>query len=1830
MKKFILLIIITYLSVISLFASPMHGTYTIGGSSPDYNTLNDAVNALSANGVDGSVTFNIRAGTYNEQITIPDITGTSSSNTITFTSETSDATSVIITHSATSSSENFIVKFDGAKHINFNYLTFKAENSSTLGRIIVFLDDSKYIEIMHNNFYSVGHNAPYAEIISSTLMSGEHVERIQIKYNQFQDSPYGVYFYGYSSSNFYMLYINDNSFSNITKAVYLNRVSTIEINKNTFDDVNEAILVQSISGGAINENKIKAHASGINVDYVSNFEIFNNSIYNDAVVWTGTQGKAYSLVVSNSSSTDVFYNSVFLDDTSTSIYSYAFGLFSSSSWIKIKNNIFCNLGKGYSVYLDNITTSSTFEMDYNNYFVGQGYLVRNGYYNTQYYFTLSQFQTEFGVNVHSTSYYPGFNSLSPLTPSSPWLDNTGNYESAVTEDINGVSRASSPDMGCVEFTADASLTTPMSGTYNIGTGYDYDNLSEALNDLLLKGTNGSVILNLHDGNYTGNYKLYNIPSSSGSNSVTISLGTGNPDLSYSATTQYDNYVFRLMGGTTMYSLNYLTLEATGSYYNKVLDIKGYNRFRIIGCSFTAPQTTYDSRDKDVINADNSYVYDGEFLYCDVTGGASGIYFKAFSSDITSDLEIYRSTFTDNYYGIYILYTKSPYIHENTINNSGYKGIYAVQLKENFKITKNKISLDNYNACGIELSSATGGDSVSVRGLVANNTIKLSESVSSGKGISYSYSQKTDIVFNSVNIMGSTGTSSALYAYSDNGDNVIKNNIFVSHNNNGKAVLINNMSSTTQMDYNDLYSDSDVLISLSNTSYSNIEELQNATGEHLHSVSIYPYFTDDMHTQSPSLNDRGVYLSIVSEDIDNEIRNNPPDMGADEYTPAAGLTPLSGTYTIGTSKSDFSSFTEAANALSYRGISDDVTFLVESGVYYERPEIRQYYTDDTSHIVIFKSQTANADDVVLKYGPTVSDSNYVVLISGADHIRFEDLSFATTYASNYYNTIIRVMGYSDNLQILNCKFSIPDSTNSSQNNIHIYFDSASFTSASIVNNSFSYGYYGIYQSSDNCEGISIDYNYFSHTKKPIHIANSGISNISHNIMEDFTQAINLGYIDSGFQIYNNKMVSNGFNGYYDSYDLVYLYSCNGISGGHIKIYNNLIYSNDNYLSGLTGLTLSNCTYVDLYHNNIVMQNNYDVYINASRGQALYLSGDNFDVKNNILAYHGNGYAWSIQPNNNVNYDIDYNDLYTESLFLAKNGQDKYQSLEDIRGNSTFSEHSVKAHPLLDSNLFTTSAFLVGKGYYNHQFANDYNNATRNNPPVIGATEYSPSSTAVLSGSYSIGNSGSDYSTIQQAMDDLIKYGLGTNDVTFNIQNGTYNEQLTLFYYPKETGSNASVTFKSVSENANDVNIAYDVDTNDDNYVLKLIGVNDLHFTHLTFSALDATENKVAVIKGNNKNLVFSNCKFEGYSGRTRSVNNIITFDKASFDNIQFTQNEFNHGSYAIYYSNYNYPEYASTLKIENNTFDSNNTAAYLKSISNLYITENSISGMQGDGLLLYNLEDTLKIYKNSIKILGGTVLRLENYTGASDNVGLIANNYLRKSSTTEGYYDLYLQQVNYLNVYMNSLVALDNSNVKSLYITGTNSNLNVRNNIFYNNANGLSLYVANHNGILNMEYNLLYTTGSYLAYWEGTYCTDLAQLVSVSGFNNSSINGDPAFLYSDKPDLSSTSLAINAGKYISDITEDIYGTTRTQPYDIGAYEYVGGITPGVPQNVTIQIVDNGSTARISWDASSQATQYKVEYSDNPTNGFTTATTTTNTTVDIPISTDKKFYRVRAIH
>ncbi|MEJ6738892.1 MAG: hypothetical protein QNK62_07665, partial [Cryomorphaceae bacterium] len=68
-----------YISVlfISLFPisllGQLSGTYTIdpnGTGTSNYTSFTSAISALSTSGVSGSVTFNVKQGTYSEQVTI--------------------------------------------------------------------------------------------------------------------------------------------------------------------------------------------------------------------------------------------------------------------------------------------------------------------------------------------------------------------------------------------------------------------------------------------------------------------------------------------------------------------------------------------------------------------------------------------------------------------------------------------------------------------------------------------------------------------------------------------------------------------------------------------------------------------------------------------------------------------------------------------------------------------------------------------------------------------------------------------------------------------------------------------------------------------------------------------------------------------------------------------------------------------------------------------------------------------------------------------------------------------------------------------------------------------------------------------------------------------------------------------------------------------------------------------------------------------------------------------------------------------------------------------------------------------------------------------------------------------------------------------------------------------------------------------------------------------------------------------------------------------------------------------------------------------------------
>ncbi len=80
----------------------LSGTYTVGKSG-DYTSFN-AVRQALADGVEGAVTFEILDGSYNENIFISDVKGTSESSPVTFRSQSGNRAAVVITGSMPTSS----------------------------------------------------------------------------------------------------------------------------------------------------------------------------------------------------------------------------------------------------------------------------------------------------------------------------------------------------------------------------------------------------------------------------------------------------------------------------------------------------------------------------------------------------------------------------------------------------------------------------------------------------------------------------------------------------------------------------------------------------------------------------------------------------------------------------------------------------------------------------------------------------------------------------------------------------------------------------------------------------------------------------------------------------------------------------------------------------------------------------------------------------------------------------------------------------------------------------------------------------------------------------------------------------------------------------------------------------------------------------------------------------------------------------------------------------------------------------------------------------------------------------------------------------------------------------------------------------------------------------------------------------------------------------------------------------------------------------------------------------------------------------------------------
>ena len=248
---------------------PLSGTYTIGGGSPDYLTIGDAIADLTAMGIDDPVIFNIRDGSYIEQLSIGIITGSSETNTITFQSESQDSSAVVISYDSPSN-PNYVFQISNTDYLTFQHLTFESVDFS-YGRVFTLVDTVENLTIQNCAFKAVD--------VNDYHIYGNNIEtfNLTIRNCYFEENGYAIHLDGTSNGGSYIhgLLIEDNVcegqdyraiYTNLhLSPIIRNNVITAQVS-NTTSKIYMANVYDSV---VISNNTIDVQSGSPAIDVVS-------------------------------------------------------------------------------------------------------------------------------------------------------------------------------------------------------------------------------------------------------------------------------------------------------------------------------------------------------------------------------------------------------------------------------------------------------------------------------------------------------------------------------------------------------------------------------------------------------------------------------------------------------------------------------------------------------------------------------------------------------------------------------------------------------------------------------------------------------------------------------------------------------------------------------------------------------------------------------------------------------------------------------------------------------------------------------------------------------------------------------------------------------------------------------------------------------------------------------------------------------------------------------------------------------------------------------------------------------------------------------------------------------------------------------------------------------------------------------------------------------------------------------------------------------------------------------------------------------------------------
>lgn len=542
-------------TILFIAAAGLSGTYQVGGTTPDYTSLDSAITDLNFKGVCGPISFILNDSFNLNTVAIEYFIGTSDVNTVTFQSANGDPASASITKTSTVAATNYALSINGGENLIFKDLTISNTGTGTYAAGVRL---------------AMGNNIAFNNCIISSAYQGSSVNAYLVDAREekvtdlnftnclFEGGSWGLYMDGTTDQHANVSVNNSEFLNTFRSAIWLKEISGVNINANSISSISS-----NTATGAIQLADLEGYV-----------EIFGNHITHSPA-WpmiglriNGSAGKAnqHNLIMNNAFSIgdttsaasgvkmgvdlinvafyDVVFNSLAISTSNSS--AYAFGI-SNSNGNEIRNNVFANMGPGG----DAIVVSglgSVLSMDNNLIYSMADFGSFSGTATSD----LTDWQNSSGFDANSVSENPNFRGVDTLKMCSQLADNIG-FASGLVTDIEGNLRDPlSPDPGAYEYSAitgisvedaficngddaeffvasaasdiiiwnftdtSSSFTTDMEGTYNLTAigecGADTTSFDVFINELVKLSNDTSIcggdtvfaVSNITNGSYSWN------------------------------------------------------------------------------------------------------------------------------------------------------------------------------------------------------------------------------------------------------------------------------------------------------------------------------------------------------------------------------------------------------------------------------------------------------------------------------------------------------------------------------------------------------------------------------------------------------------------------------------------------------------------------------------------------------------------------------------------------------------------------------------------------------------------------------------------------------------------------------------------------------------------------------------------------------------------------------------------------------------------------------------------------------------------------------------------------------------------------------------------------------------------------------------------------------------------------------------------------------------------------------------------------------------------------------------------------------------------------------